>query len=211
MKAGILGRKLGMTQITTETGEVMPVTVVEAGPCKVVQMKTTERDGYDAIQLGLLEKRAQLVTKPLKGHYAKAQVPPMRYLGEFRVEDAGSCQVGQTLNVDIFTEGDYVDVTGVSKGKGTAGVMKRWGFRGGKASHGAEKVHRKPGSIGCSADPARVFKGKKMAGRLGNKRVTVQNLQVLKVRKDDNILLIKGAIPGCKTGLLLINKAVKKG
>lgn len=211
MKAGIIGRKLGMTQILTDSGQVEPVTVVEAGPCEVVQKKTIEKDGYRAIQLGLLEKRVQLTSKPMKGHFAKAQVKPMRYLREIRLDDINSYELGQTLSVDIFNEGDYVDVTGVSKGKGTAGVMKRWGFRGGKASHGAEKVHRKPGSIGCSADPGRVFKGKKMAGRLGNKRVTVQNLQIVKVRKDDNILLIRGAVPGWKTGLLLINKAVKKG
>jgi len=211
MKAGILGRKLGMTQIVTESGRIQPVTVIEAGPCKVVQKKTVEKDGYNALQLGLLEKRVQLVSKPLKEHFAKAQVKPQRYLREIRLDDIGSYELGQTLSVDMFNEGDYVDITGVSKGKGTAGVMKRWGFRGGKASHGAEKIHRKPGSIGCSADPARVFKGKKMAGRLGNKRVTVQNMQVAGVRKDDNVILVKGSVPGWKTGLLLINKAVKKG
>ncbi len=211
MSVGILGRKLGMTQIINEKGEMVPVTVVEAGPCRVVQKKTVERDGYNAIQLGFLEKRVNLANKPEKGHFNGAKVPPMRYLREIRVDDPDSFEPGQEITVDIFQEGDFVDVTGISKGKGTAGVMKRWGFHGGKDSHGAEKVHRKPGSIGQAADPSRVFKGLKMAGRMGNERVTVQNLAVAGLRKEDNILLIKGAVPGHRKGLLIIRKAVKKG
>lgn len=211
MKAGIIGRKLGMTQLVMESGEVVPVTVVEAGPCTVIQKKVSDRDGYDAIQISFLEKRANLASKPEKGHFNKAKTAPSRYLRELRLDDVSVYNPGDSLTVDVFSEGDYVDVTGISKGKGTAGVMKRWGFAGGRASHGAEKVHRKPGSIGCSADPARVFKGKKMPGRMGNEQVTVQNLAIAGVRKEDNILLIKGAVPGHKEGLLVIKKAVKKG
>jgi len=211
MKAGLIGRKLGMTQIIMEDGELVPVTVVEAGPCTVVQKKNAENDGYDAVQLGFLEKRVNLAGKPEKGHYNKARVAPKRYLRELRVEDIDSYEVGQNLTVDMFTDGDIVDITGTSKGKGMAGVMKRWGFGGARASHGAEKIHRKPGSIGCSATPSRVFKGKKMAGRMGGEKVTVQNLSVAKVRAEENILLIKGAVPGHSKGLLVIKKAVKKG
>ncbi len=210
MKAGIIGRKLGMTQLVMEGGEVVPVTVVEAGPCTVVQKKVSDTDGYDASQIGFLEKRVNLASKPEKGHFNKAKTAPSRYLRELRLDDVSAFNPGDSLTVDLFSEGDYVDVTGISKGKGTAGVMKRWGFSGGRASHGAEKVHRKPGSIGHSADPARVFKGKKMPGRMGNEQVTVQNLSIARVRNEDNILLIKGAVPGHKEGLLIIKKAIKK-
>ncbi|MDH3975975.1 MAG: 50S ribosomal protein L3 [Deltaproteobacteria bacterium] len=211
MKEGIIGRKLGMTQIITDDGELVPVTVVEAGPCAVVQKKNVENDGYSAVQLGFLEKRSNLVGKPEKGHFNKTKVAPQRYLRELRVEDVDGFEIGQNITVDIFSDGDVVDVTGTSKGKGMAGVMKRWGFGGARASHGAEKIHRKPGSIGCSATPSRVFKGKKMAGRMGGERVTVQNLSIAKVRAEENILLIKGAVPGHNKGLLVIKKAVKKG
>ena len=211
MKAGIIGRKLGMTQLIMENGDAVTVTVVEAGPCQVVQKKSISVDGYNSVQLGYLDKRVNIVNKPLKGHFNKASVAPVRYLREIRCEDVDGYEAGQPVTVDMFSEGDFVDVTGVSKGKGTAGVMKRWGFGGGRASHGAEKVHRKPGSIGCSATPSRVFKGRKMAGRLGNARVTVQNLTVARVRSEENIILIKGAVPGHRDGLLIIKKAVKKG
>jgi len=211
MKAGIIGRKLGMTQIITDEGELVPVTVVEAGPCTVVQKKNIESDGYCAVQIGFLEKRANLAGKPEKGHFNKAKVAPQRFLRELRVDDVDSVEIGQNITVDIFDDGDIVDVTGTSKGKGMAGVMKRWGFGGARASHGAEKIHRKPGSIGCSATPSRVFKGKKMAGRMGGERVTVQNLSIARVRSEENILLIKGAVPGHNNGLLVIKKAVKKG
>lgn len=211
MRAGMLGIKLGMTQVVADSGEVIPVTVIQAEPCVVVQKKSVDKDGYSALQLGACEKRVTLFNKPEKGHFNKAKVQPARYLREIRVEDPDTFEVGQQITVDIFNEGDYIDISGVSKGKGTAGVMKRWGFSGGRASHGAEKVHRKPGSIGCSADPARVFKGKKMPGRMGNERVSIQSLSVVKVRAEDNLLLVKGAVPGHKNGLLIIKKAVKKG
>lgn len=211
MKAGLIGRKLGMTQIITDDGELVPVTVVEAGPCTVVQKKNKENDGYSSVQLGFLEKRVNLAGKPEKGHFNKASVAPQRHLKELRVEDVDSYEIGQSITVEMFADGDIVDITGTSKGKGMAGVMKRWGFGGARASHGAEKIHRKPGSIGCSATPSRVFKGKKMAGRMGGERVTVQNLSIAKVRAEENILLIKGAVPGHNKGLLVIKKAVKKG
>lgn len=211
MKAGILGIKLGMTQVITDDGQVIPVTVVEAGPCSVVQKKSADTDGYGAVQIGFSEKRTNLVNKPEKGHLNKGKIAPVRYLREFRVDDVDSYEMGQTYSADLFSEGEFIDVTGVSKGKGTAGGMKRWGFRGGRASHGAEKVHRKVGSIGCSAYPGKVFKGKKMPGRMGNERVTVQNLTVVRIQAEKNLLLIKGAVPGHKNGLLIIKKAVKKG
>lgn len=211
MISGIIGRKLGVTQLIAESGEMVPVTVVEAGPCKIVQKKTAETDGYGAVQLGYGEKKVQTVNRPQKGHFNKADVAPMRHLREIRTENPDEFEIGQDVTVDIFSEGEEVDISGVSKGKGTAGVMKRWGFGGQRASHGAEKVHRKPGSIGMAADPSRVLKGKKMSGRLGNRKVTVQNLTIVQVRKEDNVLLIKGAVPGHKNGLLIIKKAVKKG
>lgn len=211
MKAGIVGRKIGMTQLIMDSGEVIPVTVVEAGPCKVIQRKTLEKDGYSAIQVGVFDKKVTLSNKPEKGHFNKAKVHPTCFVRELRVDDSNEYEVGQSICVDIFQEGDFLDVTGVSKGKGTAGVMKRWGFAGGRASHGAEKVHRVPGSIGNSADPSRVMKGKKLPGRMGAERVTVQSLSVVKVRPEDNLILIKGAVPGHNKGLLILKKAVKKG
>lgn len=211
MLHGILGRKIGMTHVLGDSGESIPVTVVEAGPCVVSQKKDLQRDGYSALQLAFQEKKPNLTSKAEKGHFSKANVSPMKIIREIRVDDTASVEEGQSVTVDIFNEGDIVDVTGVSRGKGTAGVMKRWGFGGGRASHGAEKVHRKPGSIGCSADPGKVFKGRKMPGRYGNKKVTVQNLTVAGIRKEDNILLIKGAVPGHPDGLVVIKKSVKKG
>jgi len=203
---GIIGKKVGTTRIFGEDGSIVPVTVVQAGPCPVIQLKTQEKDGYTAIQLGFEEIPEKKVNKPLKGHFAKAQKGFFRYLKEFRVEKVEDFEVGQAITVDIFKPGEKISVTGKSKGRGFAGVMKRWGFGGLPASHGAEKVHRAPGSIGQCAFPGRVFKGKKMAGHMGNKQVTYRNLEVVGVRPEDNVILIKGQIPGPKHGLVLLRK-----
>jgi large subunit ribosomal protein L3 len=204
---GILGTKLGMTQVFDDEGRIVPVTVVKAGPCPVVQVRTGERDRYAAVQLGFGERKAKGVNKPLAGHFAKAGVEPTRWLAELEVQ--GEFAPGQTLTVDQFRVGDLVDVTGTSKGKGFAGAMKRHNFKGLGAGHGAHKVHRAPGSIGGASTPARVFKGTRMAGRMGNARVTVQMLQVAGVDTERNLLLIKGAIPGSNGQLVIIRDAVK--
>jgi large subunit ribosomal protein L3 len=209
MLKGIIGKKLGMTQIFHEEGGVVPVTVVQAGPCKVVQIKTSSRDKYTAVQLGFEERDPKRVKKPLQGHFTKAQVPAFRYLKEFRVADAESFQVGQEITVEEFKVGDRVDVTGVSKGKGFMGVVKRWGFRGGRATHGS-MFHRAPGSIGASSYPSRVWPGQKMGGHMGDQTTTLQSLEVIDVRPRQNLLLIKGAVPGGTKGLLLIREAKKK-
>lgn len=206
MKA-ILGRKVGMTQISDPEGRVIPVTVIEAEPCVITQLKQKERDGYNAIQIGWIKLKESRLTKPLKGHFAKAEVTPRKFLREIRQDDLKGYKLGEEIKADIFKAGDSVDVTGISKGKGFSGVMKRWHFKGGPASHGS-MIHRKPMSIGAT-DAARVFKGQKMPGHLGDKRVTVQNLKVVKVRPEDNLLLIQGAVPGAKNKLLLIKEAVK--
>ena len=198
-----------MTQIFHEEGGVVPVTVIQAGPCKVVQIKTPARDKYAAVQLGFEERDAKRVKKPLQGHFAKAQVPPFRYLREFRVADPGSFQVGQEITVEEFKVGDRVDVIGVSKGKGFMGVVKRWGFRGGRATHGS-MFHRAPGSIGASSYPSRVWPGQKMGGHQGNQTATLQNLEVVDIRPRQNLLLIKGAVPGGRRGFLFIREAKKK-
>ena len=208
MLKGIIGKKLGMTQIFHEEGGVVPVTVVQAGPCKVVQIKTASRDKYAAIQLGFEERDLKRVKKPLQGHFKKAQVPAFRYLKEFRVADADSFQVGQEITVEEFKVGDRVDVTGVSKGKGFMGVVKRWGFRGGRATHGS-MFHRAPGSIGASSYPSRVWPGQKMGGHMGDQTTTLQDLEVIDVRPRQNLLLIKGAVPGGAKGLLFIRQAKK--
>ena len=209
MGNGILGKKVGMTQVFDESGKAIPVTVVEAGPCPIVQIKTRERDGYDAIQLGFGNRRKNSVNRPESGHFNKANVDPPRFLREFRVNDTSDFAIGEVVDAGVFSAGDLVDVTSTSKGKGFAGVVKRWGFRGAKASHGAEKNHRRPGSIGHSAWPSRVFKGKKMPGRLGGKRVTIQNLEIIQADAERNLLVIKGAAPGPPNGFLMIKKAVK--
>ena len=209
MLRGIIGKKLGMTQIFREEGGVVPVTVVQAGPCKVIQIKTPSRDKYASVQLGFEERDAKRVKKPLQGHFAKAQVPSFRYLKEFRVVDPDSFQVGQEITVEAFKVGDRVDVTGVSKGKGFMGVVKRWGFRGGRATHGS-MFHRAPGSIGASSYPSRVWPGQKMGGHMGNQTSTLQNLEVIDVRPRQNLLLIRGAVPGGPRGLLFIREAKKK-
>ncbi|MCC3315925.1 50S ribosomal protein L3 [Nocardia africana] len=209
--AGILGTKLGMTQVFDEKNRVVPVTVIKAGPNVVTQIRTEERDGYSAVQLAFGAIDPRKVTKPVAGQFAKAGVTPRRHVAEIRVADAAAFEVGQELSADVFEEGTYVDVTGTSKGKGYAGVMKRHGFRGQGAAHGAQAVHRRPGSIGGCSTPGRVFKGMRMAGRMGNDRVTTQNLSVHKVDAENGLLLIKGAIPGRKGGIVIVKSAAKGG
>ena len=206
MEKAIIGKKLGMTQVFDEKGNVIPVTVVEAGPCPVVFLKTAENDGYEAVQLGFGDLRVKKVTKPMAGHFKKQGVAPKRTLREFPIADV---KVGDILKADIFAPGDIVDVVGTSKGKGTAGVIKRWKFSRLKESHGSGPVGRHGGSIGACSSPSRVFKGKKMAGRMGNERVTIQNLTIVKADAENNLLAIKGAIPGPKGGIVLIQSAVK--
>ena len=210
MQKGIIGKKIGMTQIFDESGKVIPVTVVEAGPCVVSQKKTVENDGYASIQIGFGDMKAQKVTKPMRGHFAKADVAPKRTLREFRVENIDAYNVGDLIKADVFEAGEKVDITGTSKGKGYAGVIKRWNFGRLKESHGSGPVARHGGSIGMCSDPSKVFKGKKMAGHLGAERVTVQNLTVVKVDAENNLIAVKGAIPGPNGGTVLIHDSIKK-
>ncbi|MBI4621204.1 MAG: 50S ribosomal protein L3 [Desulfobacterales bacterium] len=209
MTRGIIGRKLGMTQVYSQEGDVLPVTVIEAGPCAVVQKKTLGNDGYNALQLGFSQKKKNKINKPLEGHLKKHKANPYGYLKEFRVEKVDDYQEGDKITVDAFNAGDFVDVTGISKGKGFAGVVKRWGFKGGPGAHGS-MFHRAPGSIGASAYPSRVFKGRKMPGRLGGDRVTVQNIKVVEVMPEENLILLKGAIPGSRNGVVIIRSSIKK-
>jgi large subunit ribosomal protein L3 len=206
MAIGILGRKLGMTRIFNSDGTAVPCTVVAAGPCPVIQIKDEEKDGYTALQIGFDELPERKVTKPAAGHMTKAGRGLYRILKEFRVPNVGEYEVGQDITVALFTPGEKVKVTGTSKGKGFQGVMKRWNFGGLPASHGHEKVHRSPGSIGNATFPGKVFKGKKMPGQMGNKTVTSINLEVVDVRPEDNILIIRGAVPGPKNGLIMVRK-----
>jgi large subunit ribosomal protein L3 len=208
---GLLGTKLGMTQVFDEKNRVVPVTVVKAGPNVVTQIRTTERDGYEALQLAFGAIDPRKVSKPVAGQFTKAGVTPRRHIAEIRVADTSAFEVGQELSADVFEAGAYVDVTGTSKGKGYAGTMKRHGFRGQGASHGAQAVHRRPGSIGGCSTPGRVFKGVRMAGRMGNDRVTTQNLSVHKVDAENGLLLIKGAIPGRAGSVVIVKSAVKGG
>ena len=208
MKKAIIGKKVGMTQIFDENGRVIPVTVVEAGPCVVVQKKTVETDGYDAIQVGFGELREKLVNKPRKGHFAKAGVSLRRTLKEFRMEDVANYNVGDETKVDTFEIGDKVDVSGVSKGKGFQGTIKRWNASRGPMSHGS-KFHRAPGSMGAASDPSRTFKNKRMPGHMGAKNTTVLNLEVVKIMPEKNIILIKGGIPGPNKGTVVIRNSVK--
>ncbi len=207
MTKGILGKKIGMTQIFAENGEVIPVTVVEASSNVVLQVKTTENDGYEAIQIGYADKKESRTNKPAKGHAEKANTNPKRYVKELRGVELGSYEVGQEVKVDIFQEGDSVDVTGTSKGKGFQGAIKRHGQSRGPMTHGS-RYHRRPGSMGA-VDPMRVFKGKKLPGRMGGKTVTVQNLEIVKVDTDRNLLLIKGNVPGAKKSYVTVESAVK--
>jgi large subunit ribosomal protein L3 len=204
---GILGEKLGMTQVFTETGRAVPVTVIKAGPCRVVQLKTPERDGYAAVQLSFGSPRR--TGKPLSGHYEKAGVEPGRHLVELRTDDAGEYEAGQEVTVEVFNPGDRTDVIGVSKGKGFAGPMKRHGFSGLGASHGTERKHRSPGAIGACATPSRVFRGVRMAGQMGNERVTVLNLEVVEADAERGLLLVKGAVPGPVGSLVMVRTSVK--
>ena len=207
---GVLGTKLGMTQVFADDGRIVPVTVVQAGPCVVTAVRTPDPDGYSAVQLGYGEIDPRRVTKPAAGHFARAGVTPRRYLVELRTDDAGQYTLGQEVTAGTFTAGDLVDVTGRSKGKGTAGVMKRHGFRGLGASHGTQRKHRAPGSIGGCATPGRVFPGLRMAGRMGNERTTVARLTVHAVDTERGLLLIKGAVPGPPGGLVLVRSAAKQ-
>jgi large subunit ribosomal protein L3 len=208
-RKGVLGEKLGMTQVFDDEGRIVPVTVVQAGPCVVTQLRTQEKDGYTAVQIGYGQIDPRKVNKPKTGHFEKAGVTPRRYLVELRADDTSEYELGQEITVAVFEAGQKIDVTGTSKGKGTAGVMKRHGFKGLGASHGTQRKHRSPGSIGGCATPGRVFKGLRMAGRHGNARTTVQNLTVHAIDTEKNLLLIKGAVPGPNGGVVLVRDAVK--
>ena len=205
-KMGILGRKLGMTRIFASNGAAVAVTVIQAGPCAVTQVKTVESDGYNAIQIGFNEAKEKHVTKPMQGHFAKAGTALYRTLREIRLNDAPTAEVGQLLTAEVFATGDKVKVTGTSIGKGYQGRMRRWNFRGSKDTHGCEKVHRNNGSIGNNTFPGHVFKGKEMAGHWGNEVVTELNLEVVDVRPEDNVILVRGAVPGPKNGVVLVRK-----
>ena len=209
MKKAILGKKLGMTQIFDNNGLVVPVTVVEAGPCFVSQVKTKENDGYSAVQLAFGEVRENLINKPVMGVLKKAEITAKKHLKEFKLDNASEYKLGDKITCEVFAEGDYVDVTGTSKGHGFSGTIAKWNFHRHRMSHGNGPVHRHVGSIGANTFPAKVFKGKKMAGRWGNEKVTVQNLKVVKVDAERNVMLIKGAIPGAKGSLVSVKSAVK--
>ena len=208
MKKAIIGKKVGMTQIFDENGVVIPVTVIECGPCPVVQIKTVETDGYDAVQLGFGEIKEAKVNKPSKGHFAKANVKPTKHLREFRLEDVSNVKVGDEIKVDIFEAGEALDIQGITKGKGFQGVIKRHGQHRGPMGHGS-MYHRRPGSMGPCATPGRVFKGKKLPGHMGVDTVTIQNLVIVKVDSDKNAILVKGSVPGNKGSILKINDSVK--
>ena len=210
MQKGIIGKKIGMTQIFDANGKEVPVTVVEAGPCPVTKNKTMENDGYESVQLGFQDVKVERLTKPLKGHFAKADVAPKKVLKEFRLSDISGVNVGDVIKADIFAVGDMVDVTGTSKGKGTAGAIKRWNFSRLKETHGTGPVARHAGSLGACSDPSRVYKGKKLAGHLGHEKVTVQNLSIVKIDAENNLIAIKGAIPGPKGSYVVIKDTCKK-
>ncbi|MDR3255182.1 MAG: 50S ribosomal protein L3 [Synergistaceae bacterium] len=206
MSIGVLGKKVGMTQVFDAEGRAVPVTVIEAGPCPVVGIRTPEKNTYSAVQLGFAEKKASRLNKSEKGYFEKQGVTPKRWLREFRVDDVSAYSVGQEITVELFSDGELVDVCGVSKGKGYAGGMKRHHFAGGPASHGASKVHRKPGSSGANSYPGHIFKGKKMAGRMGGEQVTTKGLSVFAVDAENNLILIRGSVPGANDQLVLIYK-----
>ena len=210
MQKCIIGKKIGLTQLFDEQGNFIPVTVIEAGPCVVVQKKTTENDGYEAVQIGFGNVAEKNVNKPMKGHFAKSDVAYKKYLREFRLADCSAVNVGDILKADTFAEGDVVDVCGISKGKGYAGTIKRFGNHSLKDTHGTGPVHRHAGSNGAISDPSRVFKGKGLPGHMGAERVTVQNLEVVKIDVENNLIALKGAIPGPKGGVVYINDSVKK-
>ena len=208
MKKAILGTKLGMTQLFTEDGKIIPVTVVLAGPCTVIQKKTVDTDGYDAVQVGFGDVKEKSLNKPQKGHFAKADLAAKKYLREFRLDDISTLEVGAEIKADVFEAGEKIDVSGISKGKGFAGPMKRWGLHRGPMAHGSG-YHRGSGSMGACSNPGRVMKGKKLPGHMGVDKVTVQNLEVVKVDVENNLILIKGAVPGNKGGLVTIKNSVK--
>jgi large subunit ribosomal protein L3 len=208
MKKAILATKIGMTQIFAEDGELIPVTVLEAGPCVVTQVKTEENDGYSAVQVGFVDKREKLTTKPMKGHFEKAGTAPKRFVQEFKLDDAASYTVGQEIKADMFAAGDKVDATAISKGKGYQGAIKRHGQHTGPKTHGS-KYHRHAGSNGMASDPAKVMKGKKMPGHMGHVQVTVQNLEVVRVDTENNVILVKGSVPGPKKALVTLKTTVK--
>ncbi len=208
MKKGIIGKKIGMTQIFDEVGNVIPVTIIEAGPCVVAQKKTAETDGYDAVQLGFMDAKEKHTNKPTQGHFAKAGVSAKKHLKEFRLDDCSAINVGDVITADTFAAGDKVDVTGITKGRGYTGVVKRWNHHMLRATHGTGPIHRQPGSMGV-IDPARIFKNKKMAGQYGNEQVTVLNLKVVKIDSEKNLIAVKGAIPGAKDGIVFIRDSVK--
>ncbi|MBE6915768.1 MAG: 50S ribosomal protein L3 [Ruminococcaceae bacterium] len=209
MQKAIIGKKVGMTQIFDAEGRVIPVTVIEAGPCSVIQKKTVERDGYEAVQLGFMDKADKNVNKPQAGHFKKAGVSAKRVLKEFKLEGAAEMNVGDEVKADVFAEGDRVDVTGISKGKGTAGAIKRWGQRMQCHTHGVGPVHRHAGSMGAATDPSRVMPGKKLAGRMGAEQVTIMNLDIVKVDAEHNLIAVRGAIPGVKGGYVYLRNSVK--
>ena len=209
MKKGIIGKKLGMTQIFAENGAAIPVTVIEAGPCQVVQKKTVETDGYDAVQLGFEDVKEKKINKPAAGHFKKAGVSPKRHLKEFRLEGASEMNTGDVVAADTFAAGDKVDITGITKGRGYTGAVKRWGHHILKMTHGTGPVHREVGSMGACSSPSRVYKNKKMAGQYGNEQVTVLNLEVIKVDAEANLVAVKGAVPGARGGIVFIRDSVK--
>ena len=209
MKKGIIGKKLGMTQIFAENGAVIPVTVIEAGPCVVTQKKTTETDGYNAIQVGYEDVSAKHVNKPAKGHFEKAGVQAKKHLKEFRLEDAANYNVGDVIAADTFAAGEKVDITGITKCHGYSGAVKRWGHHMLQATHGTGPIHRQVGSMGANSTPSRVFKNKKMAGQYGNEQVTVLNLEVVKVDAEKNLIAVKGAVPGAKNSIVVLRNSVK--
>ena len=209
MAIGILGRKIGMTETFEKDGKLTPVTIIEAGPCLVLQLKVPELDGYRAVQLGFGEKKENRTKRPLLGHFKKAGVKPKKFIKEIRISDKDNYKIGREIKVDIFKEGDFVDVSGITIGKGFQGGMKRWGWSGGPASHGS-MTHRRPGSIGASAFPSRVFKGHHLPGRMGGQRKTIQSLKIVKVDLENNLLMVKGAVPGHKNSCLIIRNATKK-
>ena len=211
MKKGIIGKKIGMTQVFDENGNVIPVTVIQAGPCTVVQKKTVEKDGYASVQLGYADVKANHVTKPMKGHFDKAGVAPAKVLKEFRLDDTDAYNVGDTVAVDAFADITAVDVTGISKGKGFAGTIKRYHGHRTPMTHGGGPVHRHAGSMGACSSPSRIYKGKKMPGHMGAVKVTVQNLDIVKIDTENNLLVVKGAIPGPKGSVVTVKSTVKNG
>ena len=209
MQKGLIGKKIGMTQIFDEKGNVIPVTVIECGPCVVAQKKTVENDGYDAIQLGFMEAKAKHLTKAEKGHFEKNGIQLKKHLKEFRYDDCSKYNVGDVITVDTFAAGEKVDITGMTKGHGYSGVVKRWNCHKLRMTHGVGPVHRQPGSMGANSSPSRIFKNKKMAGQYGNEQVTVLNLKVVKIDNEKNLIAVKGAVPGAKNGIVFVRNSVK--